>query len=85
MGTIFRSKNEVVYDLLHQAIIRGDYKPGERIVIDELASRLDVSQIPIREALRQLEADGFVTNEPYVGVTVTGISADFIFEIFALL
>jgi len=85
MGTIFRSKNEVVYDLLHQAIIRGDYKPDERIVIDELASRLNVSQIPIREALRQLEADGFVTNEPYVGVTVTGISADFIFEIFALL
>lgn len=85
MSTLFRSKNEVVYDLLHQAIIRGDYKPGERIVIDELASRLNVSQIPIREALRQLEADGFVTSEPYVGVTVTDISADFIFEIFALL
>lgn len=85
MGTLFRSKNEVVYELLHKAIIEGDYKPGERIVIDEQASRLGVSQIPIREALRQLEADGFVHNEAHVGVTVTAISANFIFEIFALL
>jgi DNA-binding GntR family transcriptional regulator len=55
------------------------------MVIDEVAGRLGVSQIPIREAIRQLEADGFVTIEPYVGATVTEISADFIFEIFALL
>lgn len=85
MGSLFRSKNEVVYELLHTAIIQGEYKPGDRIVIDEQAARLGVSQIPIREALRQLEADGFVRNEPHVGVTVTSISATFIFEIFALL
>jgi DNA-binding GntR family transcriptional regulator len=85
MATLFRSKNEVVYDLLHKSIIQGEYKPGQRMVIDELATQLGVSQIPIREALRQLEADGFVTIQPYVGVTVTEISADFIFEIFALL
>jgi DNA-binding GntR family transcriptional regulator len=85
MSTLFRSKNEVVYELLHRSIIHGEYRPGERMVIDELAGKLGVSQIPIREALRQLEADGFVTIEPYVGATVTPISADFIFEIFALL
>ncbi|MCI0395247.1 MAG: GntR family transcriptional regulator [Chloroflexi bacterium] len=85
MSTLFRSKNEVVYDLLHKSIIQGEYRPGERMVIDELAGKLGVSQIPIREALRQLEADGFVSIEPYVGATVTEISADFIFEIFALL
>ena len=85
MSTIFRSKNEVVYDLLHQAILRGDYQPGERVVIDEVASKLGVSAIPIREALRQLEADGFVNIAPYIGATVTEISADSIFEVFALL
>jgi DNA-binding GntR family transcriptional regulator len=85
MSTLFRSKNEVVYDVLHQAIIRGDYQSGERVVIDDVAARLGVSQIPVREALRQLEADGFVTIEPYVGATVTDIGADLVFEIFALL
>jgi len=81
----FRSKNEIVYDVLRQAIIEGEYKPGTRLVIDELANVLEVSQIPIREAIRQLEADGFVTIEPYVGATITEINANFIYEVFALL
>jgi DNA-binding GntR family transcriptional regulator len=85
MSIIFRSKNEVVYDLLHQAIVRGDYKSGERVVIDDVASKLGVSQIPVREALRQLEAEGFVNIEPYIGATVTDIGADLVFEIFVLL
>lgn len=82
---MFRSKKEVVYELLHEAIVKGDYKAGERVVIDEVAANLGVSQIPIREALRQLESDGFVTIEPYVGATVTEFNANFVFEIFALL
>jgi DNA-binding GntR family transcriptional regulator len=85
MRPTFRSKNEVVYETLRQSIIRGEYKPGIRLVIDELAAQLGVSQIPIREAMRQLEADGFVTIEPYVGATTTEINANFIFEVFALL
>jgi DNA-binding GntR family transcriptional regulator len=85
MRPAFRSKNEVVYDVLRQSIIHGEYKPGTRLVIDELAESLGVSQIPIREAIRQLEADGFVTFEPYVGATITEINADFIFEVFAML
>ena len=85
MSTLFRSKNEIVHDLLHQEIIRGEYKPGERIIIDDVAARLGVSTIPVREALRQLEADGFVDIVPYIGATVTEIGADSIFGIFALL
>ena len=85
MRPTFRSKNEVVYNLLRQSIIEGDYKPGKRLVIDELAATMGVSQSPIREAMRQLEADGFVTIEPYVGATVTKINAGFIFEVFGLL
>lgn len=85
MSTVYRSKNEIVYDALRKSVISGEYAPGERLVIDDLAAKLGVSAIPIREALRQLEADGFVSIEPYVGATVTELNADFIFEIFALL
>jgi DNA-binding GntR family transcriptional regulator len=85
MNSLYRSKKEVVYDLLREHILRGKFKPGSRLIIDELALTLGVSQIPIREAMRQLEADGFVTIEPYVGATVTELNADFIFEVFALL
>src|SRR5258708_32148427 len=81
----YRSKNELVYQRLRTAIISGEYKPGTRLVIDQLAAELGVSQIPIREAVKQLEADGFVTLEPYSGATITEINASLIFEIFALL
>jgi DNA-binding GntR family transcriptional regulator len=85
MRPTFRSKPEVVHEMLREAIIHGKYKPGERLVIDEVAARLGVSQIPVREAVRQLEADGLVAVEPYTGATVTEFSPDLIFEIFALL
>ncbi|MBZ0300429.1 MAG: GntR family transcriptional regulator [Anaerolineae bacterium] len=80
-----RSKNELVYASLRAAIIHGELAPGERLVIDELAGELGVSQIPIREALRQLEADGFVVSKPHVGATVTDIQASLVTEIFGLL
>jgi DNA-binding GntR family transcriptional regulator len=80
-----RSKNELVYTSLRAAIIHGELAPGARLVIDELASELGVSQIPVREALRQLEADGFIASKPHVGATVTDIHASLITEIFGLL
>jgi DNA-binding GntR family transcriptional regulator len=80
-----RSKNEMVYDAIRTAILQSELEPGARLVIDELASALSVSQIPVREALRQLEADGFVVIEPYIGATVAPIEADSVFEVFSLL
>lgn len=85
MRPTFRSKPAVVHDMLRNSIIHGEYKPGERLVIDEVAVRLGVSQIPVREAVRQLEADGLLTVEPYTGATVTQFSPDLAYEIFALL
>lgn len=85
MRPVFRSKPEIVHDMLRESIIHGEYKPGERLVIDEVAARLGVSQIPVREAVRQLEADGLVTVEPYTGATVTQFNPDLAYEIFALL
>ncbi|MCD6290850.1 MAG: GntR family transcriptional regulator [Anaerolineae bacterium] len=83
--TSFRSKKELAYEALHSAILQGELKPGERLLIDELVSQLGVSQIPIREALQQLQADGLVTIEPYAGARVTEIQADRITEVFELL
>ena len=80
-----RSKNELVYESLLSAIVQGELPPGERLVIDELANELGVSQIPVREAMRQLEADGFITIQPHVGATVTDIQTSLITEVFGLL
>jgi DNA-binding GntR family transcriptional regulator len=81
----FRSKKDATYETLQTAIVRGDLAPGTRLVIDDLAAQMGVSSIPVREALQQLQADGFVVIEPYVGVTVTALQAGLVEEIFALL
>lgn len=85
MTSRFKSKKQIVYDQLRQEIIEGVHPPGTRLIIDEQASRLGVSQIPIREAVHQLESDGFVVIIQHVGATVTELDAKFIYEIFALL
>jgi DNA-binding GntR family transcriptional regulator len=81
----FRSKKDAVLDLLRNVIADGTFKPGERLVIDELALRFGVSPIPVREALQQLQAEGFVEIQPYVGATVSRIEAGIITEIFEVL
>ena len=80
-----RSKKEAVYDWLLAQIVEGNFAPNSPLVIDEVARNLEVSQIPIREALQQLESEGFVTIRPYAGVTVTDLKPDMISEVFALL
>jgi DNA-binding GntR family transcriptional regulator len=82
---IHRSKKEYVYDSLRSEILSGRRTPGARLIIDDLASELGVSPIPVREALQQLEADGYVVIQPYVGAKVAEIHVDSIHEIFALL
>lgn len=81
----FRSKNQIVYELIRDAIVSGDFAPGSRIIIDDLAERFGISHSPIRECLRQLESDGFVTIRPYTGVTVTELQPELIMEVFSLL
>ncbi len=81
----YRSKKEFAYETLRTAILNNDFAPGDRLIIDDLASEMGVSPIPVREALRDLEADGFVTIQPYVGATVTRIHTNLLKEIFELL
>jgi DNA-binding GntR family transcriptional regulator len=81
----FRRKSELAYTWLRDAIIEGTLRGGERLVIDDLAMKMGISPIPIREALSQLQAEGFVIFKPHVGATVTEIYPALAYEIFGLL
>jgi DNA-binding GntR family transcriptional regulator len=84
-GARYRTKQELVYKTLRDAIMRCDLAPGQRLLIDELARRLEVSAIPVREALQLLQSEGLVVNVPHVGATVAPISLESIHEVFAIM
>jgi DNA-binding GntR family transcriptional regulator len=80
-----QSKKELVTATLRNAILNGEFTPGMRLVIDDLARQLGVSAIPVREALQQLSADGYTIIEPYLGARVAPIEAESVVEVFSLL
>lgn len=65
---------DVVFNTLRQAIIKGELKPGERLLEIQLSEKLGVSRTPVREAIRKLELEGLVINSPRRGATVAGIT-----------
>ena len=65
---------DVVFNTLRQAILKGELKPGERLMEIALAERLGVSRTPIREALRKLELEGLVVMIPRRGAQVANIT-----------
>jgi DNA-binding GntR family transcriptional regulator len=80
-----RTKQEFAYQTLRDAITRCELQPGERLVIDDLARRLHISAIPVREAIQMLQAEGLVVSVPHTGVTVAPVTSESIQDIFALL
>ncbi len=70
--------------ILREAILRGDFKPGQRLIQDELANSIGVSRMPVREAIKRLEAEGLVTVEPHRGAIVKSFSLKDIEEIYHL-
>jgi DNA-binding GntR family transcriptional regulator len=79
-----RTVTDAVADALRQRILAGDLREGENLRQDALADELGVSRIPIREAFRQLEAEGLVTILPHRGAVVSTLSLDEIAELFDL-
>ncbi|MCC8127414.1 MAG: GntR family transcriptional regulator [Clostridiales bacterium] len=65
---------DVVFNTLRQAILKGELKPGERLMEIQLADLLGVSRTPIREAIRKLELEGLVLMIPRKGAEVAKIS-----------
>lgn len=67
----FKTKSEAVFEGLRQKIFNSELKPGQRIVISEVAKEFGTSEIPIREAIRRFESEGLVTVTPHVGPIVS--------------
>lgn len=61
---------DVVFETLRDAILKGDIKPGERLMEMKLANKLGVSRTPIREAIRMLELEGLAVTVPRKGAEV---------------
>jgi len=64
------SKLEHAYDWIYERIVQGQFGPGYRLVLSDIARDLGMSVVPVREAIRRLEAEGLITFERNVGARV---------------
>jgi DNA-binding GntR family transcriptional regulator len=78
------NKKAWVYENLRRRIISVELAPGSPIIESEFAEALGVSKTPIREALRQLERDGFVVNVPSRGSMISHITSQEIHDVFQI-
>jgi DNA-binding GntR family transcriptional regulator len=81
-STIPRTVKETLVETLRDEIVQGDHTPGQYLRLEEIAARFDVSTMPVREALRDLEAEGLVTSFPHRGAMVTRLSPDELEDIY---
>lgn len=81
---VHKTRTQVVLEVIRERILSGDIKAGTSLRQSALAAELNVSRIPVREALLQLEAEGLVNFEPHKGATAARLSADQVKELFEL-
>jgi DNA-binding GntR family transcriptional regulator len=79
-----RTASDEVADTLREAIIAGQFADGEELNQVELARQFGVSRVPVREALRRLEAEGLVSAEAHRRVVIPGLDRARISEIFEI-
>lgn len=79
-----RSVEESVTEALRNAILRGELEPGRRLAQVELSEELGVSRIPLRDALRRLEAEGLVEIDGRRGAKVSSLNEKDIAEIYQM-
>ena len=77
-----RTLADRAFAAIHDAIVAGQLAPGERLPIEELGEALGMSAMPIREALRRLDAAGLVENIPHRGGRVTQLSIEDLGEVY---
>ena len=78
------SLRERIATQLREAIVSGDLPAKTRLLEPELARQLGVSRTPLREAIRQLEAEGFLTTIPRMGTFITEVSARDLEDVYAI-
>lgn len=79
-----RVLREEIRDHLMQDILEGRLSPGERIIETRVAQRFDVSQAPVREALRDLEMFGFIASSPFRGAVVREMSPEDLVQVYPI-
>jgi DNA-binding GntR family transcriptional regulator len=79
-----RPLKEDIFDVLHEKIISGTYKPGDWLRQDDIATQLGVSMTPVREALDLLVSAGLAERVPYRGVRVREMSTKDVVEAYGL-
>jgi DNA-binding GntR family transcriptional regulator len=67
----YRTKNELVYEMLKEKILNGELKMGTPLTIRNIAEEFDVSETPVREAIKRLDAESLVKVVPHSGITVS--------------
>ncbi|WP_311043931.1 GntR family transcriptional regulator [Rhizobium binae] len=75
---------EEAYRHIQQALRLGRYKPGERLIPEDIAADIGMSRMPVREAFRRLASDGLVVLRPNRGCIVAGLTVDELYEIFEM-
>jgi len=84
MAIEYKTRTQLVVEILREKILNGEITAGQPLRQAALAEDLNVSRIPIREALLQLEAEGLVAFEPHKGATATELNIDQVDELFEL-
>jgi DNA-binding GntR family transcriptional regulator len=79
-----QSLPETLTESLRERILNGEFKEGDALIQDAIAQEYDVSRMPVREALRQLEACGLVVMQLHKGAVVTSVPNEQIAELFEL-
>jgi DNA-binding GntR family transcriptional regulator len=84
MSLKFLTKNVAVYEALRKDMVEGRLKPGQKIIMSDVAKEFGLSDIPVREAIRRLESEGYVRFTPHVGAIVSELDEDKIIELYLI-
>ncbi len=79
------SKSELAYEAIRQRIANGTYGSGYRLVFHQIAQELSISPVPVREAIRRLEAEGYVVFQRNIGAQVAHIDVEEYTQVMQLL
>ena len=75
---------EEAYSYLLDAICKGDYRTGDRLIAEDIANAIGMSRMPVREAFRRLAAEGLVNLRPNRGAIVSGLNMAQMREVFEM-
>lgn len=81
----YKTKQELAYDALREAILTCRFPPGKRLLEIELAQQLGMSRSPVREALQRLSYEGLVTEIPHIGAAVSAVALESLHELYLIL